>query len=250
MIAGHEWIFVACVMVAGLLAGLVVHGICSRLPEFLERQWNHEAYHALGLSQASDVLPPAALSARKISSRLCSVVIVCCLTTGYVAFHYGVTGTAAAAVFLTWGLLTLSLIDLDHQLLPDVLVLPLIWLGLIGNSFNLFTSLDSAVWGAVAGYSVLWLMRALSRLITVTDGMGQGDFKLFALLGAWGGWQILPLTLLLSSIGACVIGLVLVQLGKLERTTPMPFGPFLALSGWAALLWMPGTSLFSLISGL
>jgi leader peptidase (prepilin peptidase)/N-methyltransferase len=138
---------------------------------------------------------------------------------------------------LTWGLLAMSLIDADHQLLPDAIVLPLLWLGLIVNSLGLFSSLTDALWGAVAGYLVLWCVFWLFKLITGKEGMGYGDFKLLAMLGAWGGWQILPLTILLSSIVGAVLGLILLRLRNVETSTPIPFGPYLALAGWIALLW-------------
>jgi leader peptidase (prepilin peptidase)/N-methyltransferase len=146
---------------------------------------------------------------------------------------------ALAAVVLVAGLLTLSLIDLEHQLLPDVLVLPLLWLGLIVNSVELFTSLTSAVWGAVGGYLVLWLLRGVSKLFSDTEGMGQGDLKLLAMLGAWGGWQILPGVLLMSTLAATVVFGVGMMSGKIDRKSPQPFGPFLAGAGWLALMYTP-----------
>ena len=138
---------------------------------------------------------------------------------------------------LSWGLLAMSLIDADHQLLPDDLVLPLLWLGLIVNSFNLFTSLPEALWGAVAGYLSLWTVFWLFKLVTGKEGMGYGDFKLLAMLGAWGGWQVLPLTILLSSLVGAVLGVIMLRLRNAEASTPIPFGPYLAIAGWIALIW-------------
>lgn len=140
-------------------------------------------------------------------------------------------------LLLTWGLLAMSMIDVDHQLLPDVLVLPLLWLGLILNNFGLFVALESALWGAVAGYLSLWSVYWLFKLITGKEGMGYGDFKLLAMLGAWGGWQVLPLTILLSSVVGAVLGSILLRLQRAESSTPIPFGPYLAIAGWIALLW-------------
>jgi leader peptidase (prepilin peptidase)/N-methyltransferase len=131
----------------------------------------------------------------------------------------------------------MSLIDADHQLLPDSLVLPLLWLGLIANSFGLFTSLEDALWGAIAGYLSLWSVYWLFKLVTGKEGMGYGDFKLLAMLGAWGGWQVLPLTILLSSLVGAVLGLIMLRLRNAETSTPIPFGPYLAIAGWIALLW-------------
>ncbi len=140
-------------------------------------------------------------------------------------------------LLLTWGLLAMSMIDVDHQLLPDSLVLPLLWLGLIANNFALFASLEDALWGAIAGYLSLWSVYWLFKLITGKEGMGYGDFKLLAMLGAWGGWQVLPLTILLSSVVGAVLGSILLRVQRAESSTPIPFGPYLAIAGWIALLW-------------
>jgi leader peptidase (prepilin peptidase)/N-methyltransferase len=140
-------------------------------------------------------------------------------------------------MLLTWGLLAMSMIDVDRQLLPDALVLPLLWLGLIVNNFGLFTDLSSALWGAVFGYLSLWLVFWLFKLVTGKEGMGYGDFKLLAMLGAWGGWQILPLTVLLSSLVGAVLGVIMLKMRDQATSTPIPFGPYLAIAGWIALLW-------------
>ena len=121
-------------------------------------------------------------------------------------------------LLLTWGLVAMSMIDIDHQLLPDSLVLPLLWLGLILNNFGLFVSLESALWGAVAGYLSLWSVYWLFKLVTGKEGMGYGDFKLLAMLGAWGGWQVLPLTILLSSVVGAVLGTILLRVQRAESS--------------------------------
>jgi leader peptidase (prepilin peptidase) / N-methyltransferase len=157
--------------------------------------------------------------------------------SAFVAWHFGFGWQAGAVLVLSWGLLSMSLIDADHQLLPDAIVLPLLWLGLIVNSFGLFSTLADALWGAVAGYLVLWVVFWVFKLLTGKEGMGYGDFKLLAMLGAWGGWQILPLTILLSSIVGAVLGLTLLRLRNVQTSTPIPFGPYLAIAGWIALLW-------------
>jgi leader peptidase (prepilin peptidase)/N-methyltransferase len=131
----------------------------------------------------------------------------------------------------------MSMIDVDHQLLPDSLVMPLLWLGLIANAYGLFTSLSDAVWGAIAGYLLLWSVFWLFKLVTGKEGMGYGDFKLLAMLGAWGGWQILPLTILMSSLVGAILGVIMMRVRKVEAGTPIPFGPYLAIAGWIALLW-------------
>jgi leader peptidase (prepilin peptidase)/N-methyltransferase len=172
-----------------------------------------------------------------ISSRYPLVELACGLLSGYVAWHFGFTWQAGAMLLLTWGLVAMSMIDIDHQLLPDSLVLPLLWLGLILNSFGLFVSLESALGGAVAGYLSLWSVYWLFKLVTGKEGMGYGDFKLLAMLGAWGGWQVLPLTILLSSVVGAVLGTILLRVQRAESSTPIPFGPYLAIAGWIALLW-------------
>src|SRR5690606_36688756 len=176
---------------------------------------------------------------RDWSSDVCSsdLELACGLLSGYVAFHYGFGWQAAAVLVLTWGLLAMSMIDCDHQLLPDALVLPLLWLGLIANHFGLFATLEDALWGAIVGYLSLWSVYWLFKLLTGKEGMGYGDFKLLAMLGAWGGWQILPLTILLSSLVGAVLGLIMLRLRNQETSTPIPFGPYLAIAGWIALLW-------------
>ena len=138
---------------------------------------------------------------------------------------------------LTWSLVALSVIDYDHQLLPDDITLPLIWGGLALNLFGIYTSLSAAVIGAIAGYVSLWLVYQLFKLITGREGMGYGDFKLFAAFGAWLGWQALPLIILLSSFLGAIIGIGVIVFRGRDRTLPIPFGPFLCLAGWVALMW-------------
>ena len=143
----------------------------------------------------------------------------------------------AAATVLVWTLLALTVIDLDHQLLPDQLTLPLLWLGLLVNSQTLFVPLFDAVWGAAGGYLLLWGVFHLFRLLTGKEGMGYGDFKLLAALGAWLGWQMLPMIILLSSLVGAVVGAVLLAAQRKGRGTPIPFGPYLAGAGLIALFW-------------
>ncbi|KTC39692.1 methyltransferase, partial [Pseudomonas putida] len=173
----------------------------------------------------------------KISLRYPLVELATGVLSAFVVYHFGLGWEAAAFLVLTWGLLAMSLIDADHQLLPDVLVLPLLWLGLIVNGQGLFTNLYDALWGAVAGYLSLWLVYWVFKLITGKEGMGYGDFKLLAMLGAWGGWQILPLTILLSSLVGAVLGVLMLRMRNAQTNTPIPFGPYLAIAGWIALLW-------------
>ncbi|MGZ0718450.1 prepilin peptidase [Pseudomonas sp. AP19] len=228
----------------GLLAGLPVNALVVSIPAFLERQWSLDAAQMLGQESPTEHRPRSSVSLLpdQINARFSMTLLVMGGLSSWAALHYGVGTSGLAALVLVGGLLTLSLIDLDHQLLPDVLVLPLLWLGLIVNSFELFTTLSHALWGAVGGYLVLWAIRFLSRLITGDYGIGQGDLKLLAMLGAWGGWQILPVTLVLSSLVFAVVGSTLLALGKIERTALVPFGPYLAAAGWLALLYTPAWS--------
>lgn len=148
----------------------------------------------------------------------------------------GATPQALAGLVLGWSLLVLTVIDCDHQLLPDILTLPLLWLGLLVNTVGLFAPLTSAVAGAAAGYLVLWSMYWLFRLVTGRDGMGYGDFKLLAALGAWFGWEALPLLLLIAAGGGALYGTGAILLRRQERRAPFAFGPFLALAGAVLLL--------------
>ena len=254
----------------GLLIGSFLNVLVYRLPLMLQRDWQSQAREVLELPAARQeqtfnlVLPNSSCpqcgheirpwenipvvsylflrgkcSSCKtpISKRYPIVELACGVLSGYIAWHFGLTWQTAAMLVLAWGLLAMSLIDSDHQILPDVLVLPLLWLGLIVNYFGLFTSLEDALWGAIAGYLSLWSVYWLFKLVTGKEGMGYGDFKLLAMLGAWGGWQILPLTILLSSLVGAVLGVILLRLRGSDSSTPMPFGPYLAIAGWIALLW-------------
>ena len=151
--------------------------------------------------------------------------------------HFGATPAAAVALILLWGLIAMTVIDLDEQLLPDQLTLPLVWLGLLVNLDGMFTDLPSAVIGAAAGYLSLWLVFQVFRLLTGREGMGYGDFKLLAVFGAFLGWQMLPLIVLLSSFIGAIVGVTLVVVRGRDRQIPIPFGPYLAVAGLVALLW-------------
>jgi len=154
-----------------------------------------------------------------------------------VAMKLGYGWHTLFGLVLTWGLLALMMIDFDHQLLPDCIVLPLLWLGLLINVANLFTPLSDAVIGAASGYLTLWLIMQLFKLLTGKIGMGHGDFKLLALFGAWLGWQILPFILLFSALLGAIVGITLVVVKKQDYTIPLAFGLYLAIAGWIALLW-------------
>ncbi|QSX34007.1 prepilin peptidase [Shewanella avicenniae] len=153
------------------------------------------------------------------------------------AWHFGPTIQFALAAIVTFALVAMTGIDLDEMLLPDQLTLPFLWLGIIANYFGVFTELPSAVVGAIAGYLSLWSVFWLFKLLTGKEGMGYGDFKLMALFGAWLGWQMLPLIILLSSLVGAVIGISMILFKNMGRNNPIPFGPYIALAGWIAMLW-------------
>jgi len=163
------------------------------------------------------------------------------LTTGLlslaVAWRFGVSSQTVAALLLTWALISLSMIDFDHKLLPDSITLPFLWLGLILSLWNTFTPPEEAIIGAAAGYLSLWSVFQLFKLVTGKEGMGFGDFKLLALFGAWLGWQYLPQIIMLSSLVGAIIGITMVLLRGRDRNIPIPFGPYLAIAGWISLLW-------------
>lgn len=167
-----------------------------------------------------------------ISIRYPIIESISCIMAVLIGWRYGLTWTTAAGLIFSWGLLWMSVIDLDHYLLPDQLTLPLLWLGLLLSLFHLFTDPVSAIIGAAAGYSSLWLIATLFRLISGKVGMGNGDFKLLAMLGAWLGWQALPFIILFASVSGLLLGLGLILLKKHSRNTPIPFGPHLAFAGW------------------
>jgi leader peptidase (prepilin peptidase)/N-methyltransferase len=262
--------FICLAMLLGLLIGSFLNVVAYRLPIMMQRDWREQAREILQLPAEPEaetfnlVLPNSqcphcgheirpweniplfsylflrgkcSSCKAPISLRYPAVELACGVLSAYVAWHFGFTWQAGGMLLLTWGLLAMSLIDVDHQLLPDSLVLPLLWLGLIVNSFGLITDLETALWGAIAGYLSLWSVYWLFKLVTGKEGMGHGDFKLLAMLGAWGGWQVLPLTILLSSLVGAVLGTIMLRMRNAETSTPIPFGPYLAIAGWIALLW-------------
>lgn len=269
-LAGNLPAFVLSAMLLGLLIGSFLNVVIFRLPVMMQRDWRQQARDILELPQEPGqgtfnlILPNSSCPhcqhqikpwenipvisylflrgkcsncKAPISLRYPLIELACGLLSGYIALHFGFGWQAAGMLLLTWGLLAMSMIDCDHQLLPDALVLPLLWLGLIVNSFGLFASLEDALWGAIGGYLSLWSVYWLFKLLTGKEGMGYGDFKLLAMLGAWGGWQVLPLTILLSSLVGAVLGVIMLRLRNQETSTPIPFGPYLAIAGWIALLW-------------
>ncbi len=267
----NEWAFLLVCTLLGLIVGSFLNVVIYRLPLMMQREWESECREMLGqepLEKQSEpfnlnrprsrcphcdhaitaienipVLSYLFLRGRcsdcqaKISLRYPLVEAATALLTLIVAAHFGFGWQAVAAILLTWVLITLSLIDFDVQLLPDSITLPLLWFGLLLNLNSLFTDLQSAVIGAAAGYLALWSVYQLFKLLTGKEGMGYGDFKLLALFGAWLGWQYLPQIVLISALVGAVIGISLILLLGRDRNIPIPFGPYLAVAGWVAMLW-------------
>ncbi len=256
----------------GLCIGSFLNVVIHRLPKMMEAEWasqcaelreelaSVDAKQALTLSQPRSRCPHCEhqirayeniplLSYLLILRGQCSncgqaislrypVVEACTgLLSAFVAWHFGPTLACFGALLLIWGLIALTGIDIDTQLLPDSITLPLLWLGLLFNLVGTFTDLPSAVIGAMAGYLSLWSVFWLFKLATGKEGMGYGDFKLLAALGAWLGWQMLPAIILLSSVVGAVVGIALIVLAKHGRNVPIPFGPYLAAAGVIALFW-------------
>lgn len=172
-----------------------------------------------------------------ISFRYPLIELLSAILAAVCAWKFGFSLAGFSAILLSWALISLAMIDYDTQYLPDQITLPFLWLGLILNLNNAFTDIDSAIIGAIAGYLSLWSVYHLFKLITKKEGMGYGDFKLLALLGAWMGWQFLPVIIILSSLVGSIIGISLIIFKKHQREVPIPFGPYLAIAGWIALIW-------------
>lgn len=277
MVLENQTLFIVYCALFGLLVGSFLNVVIYRLPVMLEREWKRESAEALGQSntgnaddEAFNLVTPRSRCSKcespihawqnipvvsflllggkcsncktAISWRYPFVELITAVLTAIVAWHFFPSSYAAlAAIGLTWALIALTGIDYDTYLLPDNITLPLVWLGLIVNYFGLITSFESAFWGAVAGYMSLWSIFWLFKLVTGKEGMGYGDFKLLAALGAWLGWEMLPVIIILSSLVGAVVGIALMVFANHEKTKPIPFGPYLAAAGWIAMIW--GTEL-------
>lgn len=274
-VAANPGAFILAAAVFGLLAGSFLNVVILRLPQMMEQEWgarcraflhdrgetvaSGEAGPPLNLIYPASSCPHCGHRIRvweniPILSWLCLrgrcsnckapisiqyplVEAAAALLAALVAWRFGFGWPAAAAMLLSWGLLALSVIDLRNQLLPDSITLPFLWLGLLLNTGSLFTSPASAVAGAAAGYLLLWGIYHLFRLLTGKEGMGYGDFKLLAMIGAWLGWQMLPLTVLVAAGLGAGAGILLIALRGHARHIPLPFGPWLAIAGWLGLMW-------------
>ena len=263
--------FIGVTLVLGLMVGSFLNVVIYRLPKMMERDWQEQAAQLNGATDQAEAGTRISLSTPASTCPHCGHKIrwyenipvlsyvmlrgkcsacgsgislrypIIELTTGLlsalVAWHFGYGPQAGTALLLTWALLALSVIDFDHQLLPDAITLPLLWLGLTLSLFPLFADSHTAIIGAAAGYLSLWSIYHLFRLITGKEGMGYGDFKLLAVLGAWMGWQALPVIVLMSSLVGAVAGIGMILILGRDRQLPIPFGPYLATAGFITLLW-------------
>ena len=253
----------------GLFVGSFLNVVIHRLPRMMERDWHAQAAelrgeqapanerfnlatprsrcphcgHQITMLENIPIVSYVVLRGRcahcgaGISRRYPIVEALSALLSAYAAWHFGFGASALGALLFVWAMVALTFIDLDTQLLPDDITLPLLWLGLAFNLGTTYTELPDAVIGAMAGYLALWSVFWLFKLATGKEGMGYGDFKLLAAIGAWLGWQMLPLTILLSSLVGAVVGILLIVVARHGRNVPIPFGPYLAAAGLIALFW-------------
>lgn len=271
--AANPVVLAAITFVFGLVVGSFLNVVIYRLPLMMEAEWTAQCRQLLDIedSVTRQDSPPFNLAVPNshcphckheisalenipvvswliqhgrcrhcqatISPRYPVIELVTAALSALVIWHFGATLAGLAVLVLTWSLVVLTMIDFDHQLLPDDITLPLLWLGLLVNSAGLLVPLPDAVWGAIAGYLLLWGVYWLFKLLTGKEGMGYGDFKLLAALGAWLGWQALPMIILLSSLVGAIVGIGLIAIRGRDRNIPIPFGPYLASAGFLSLLW-------------
>jgi len=271
--------FITVAFVLALLVGSFLNVVIYRLPVMMEREWRSQCDEIVATPPSQD-LPEGRFDLMAPGSRCPScghritamqnipvisfvllggkcagcgtdiairypiVELMTAVLSAVVAWRFGFGWEAAAAIALTWALVAISVIDIDHQIIPDSISLPLIWAGLALSLFNplsgastLFIEPKTAIVGALAGYLSLWSIYHLFRLITGKEGMGFGDFKLLAALGAWLGWKMLPVIIMTSAVVGATAGILLIVTKRHERSVPIPFGPYLASAGWIAMLW-------------
>lgn len=261
--------FISLCFIAGLMVGSFLNVVICRLPKMMEQEWRRQCTELRG--EPVEVVPPFNIVTPRsacphcghkitvlenipvasyvflrgrcsqchasISARYPVVEVLTGLISGFIAWHFGYGFAAFAALVFVWAMIALAFIDMDTQLLPNDIMLPLLWGGLLVNLGDGFTDIRSAIIGTVAGYLALWSVYWCFKLITGREGMGYGDFKLLAVIGAWLGWQMLPLVILLSSLVGAIAGVGLIVVAKHGRHVPIPFGPYLAGGGFVALFW-------------
>lgn len=254
----------------GAVVGSFLNVVILRLPKIMQQQWRSECEafleleptqtgEPLSLSQPPSTCPSCntrikpwqnipilswlmlrgkcANCSASISIRYPIIELITGVLSVVVAMQFTYDWALLLALVTTWCLVALTVIDAETQLLPDDITLPLVWLGLVANAFGVFTDLQSALWGAVFGYGILWSIYWIFKLTTGKEGMGYGDFKLLGALGALLGWQALPMIILMSSAVGAIIGIALMATKRLNREQPMPFGPYLAIAGWLSMVF-------------
>ncbi len=270
LLAANPLFGLGLAFIFGALIGSFLNVVIYRVPVMMERDWQAQARQILDEDAVETVTEPFNLVTPNsrcpncerpikpwenipilsylvlrgrcagcgvsISIRYPLIELLAALLSMMVIWQFGPNITGVVLCGFTYALIALAMIDYDTQFLPDDITLPLLWAGLIANYFGLVTTIESALWGAVLGYLSLWSVYQGFKLLTGKEGMGFGDFKLLAALGAWFGWQILPLVIILSSLAGAVLGGGLILLGR-DRAKPIPFGPYLAIAGWLALMW-------------
>jgi leader peptidase (prepilin peptidase)/N-methyltransferase len=262
--------YLGTLFVFGALIGSFLNVVIYRLPVMMQREWRSECLEFLEQSPDAEEEPfslsvprsrcgdcghqisalqnipiisylllggKCAACKTKISAQYPLVELFTALVSVVVGWHFGVSLQALAALLLSWCLIAASGIDIGHKLLPDNITLPLLWLGILLSVFDVFVSLQDSVLGVMVGYMSLWTVFILFKLVTGKEGMGYGDFKLLAMLGAWLGWQPLFVVILTSSLVGAIVGIGMIMMKKTGRDTQIPFGPYLAAAGWMTLLW-------------
>lgn len=261
-------LFMSMITIIGLMVGSFLNVVIYRLPEMIKRDWLQQCTELRGETLSSSekfnlmvprsacthcghkitalenipIISYVALRGRcaqckkPISLRYPLIEVLTALMSGLVAWHFGFSLLTLAALIFVWALIALAVIDLNTQLLPDDITLPLLWLGILVNLNNGFTDINSSVMGAVVGYLSLWSIYWCFKLLTGKEGMGYGDFKLLAAIGAWLGWTILPLVIVFSSLIGAVVGISLILKSKHDKNSTIPFGPYLAGGALVALL--------------
>lgn len=278
LLSSHPMLFVVVTILVALLVGSFLNVVIHRLPIMMQREWRSQCDELLAEGDLElpkgrfDLTVPrsrcpscgeqitalqnipivsylvlrgkCAHCGAAISPRYPAVEALTAVLSGLVAWRFGLGLEAVAAIALTWALVAVTFIDLDHQIIPDSISLPLVWTGLAlsllyphPDAEALFVAPSTAIVGALAGYLSLWSVYHVFRLVTGKEGMGFGDFKLLAALGAWLGWQQLPTIIVLSALVGAVIGIALIVIRGRDRNIPMPFGPFLAAAGWLAMMY-------------
>lgn len=265
----QPWTWVTTVTLFSLVVGSFLNVVIHRLPKMLEAQWSgKESKEKYNLAFPPSTCPKCntkikpwhnvpviswlalggkcASCSAPISARYPIVEAMTGLLGGVLAWQFGFSAPMIYLLLALYLTMALMWIDIDTYLLPDTLTLPLVWAGLIANYFGWFTSLESALWGAVWGYLSLWSIYWVFKLVTGKEGMGYGDFKLLAALGAWMGWQALPMIILISSLVGAVLGIAAIVVSGRDKAKPIPFGPYLIIAGWIVFFfqqylqqWLP-----------